>query len=166
MGAAVAVRAVHVPEPRQSGVVAAVVAETKSTTLALALASSGVSQSALASAVGVSQQRVAQWADPTHEAEPNLSHLRRMPRSVRRAVGLALVEGADADTPPTPEARWVGVALSLTARCAGLAARLEAARAGGPLAREDAVAILRELTAVREEVARLEAGVRASGGGR
>jgi transcriptional regulator with XRE-family HTH domain len=166
MGAAVAVRRVHVPEPRQSGVVAAVYDRAISCTLAAALDASGVSLAALADAAGVSKSRVAQWADPTHEAEPNLSHLRRMPRSVRRAVGLALVESADADTPPTPEARWVGVALSLTARVAGLTARLETARAGGPLAREDAVALLRELAAVREEVARLEAGVRASGGQR
>lgn len=142
---AAAVRVVHVPTPSESGTFPAVATPTKDATLALALASSGVSQSALASAVGVSQQRVAQWADPAHEAEPNLGHLRRMPRSVRRAVGLAL---------------------SLTARCAGLTARLETARAGGPLAREDAVALLRELAMVREEVARLEAGVRASGGGR
>jgi len=159
--AAVAVRVVHVQEPRRSGIVAAVVARQEPTTLAAALATSGTSQGTLALACGVSQQRVAQWLSPESDAAPNLRHLSLAPRAVRRAIGQALVDAADAALVPTDEARWVGVALSITARLAGLTARFEAARSAG---RDESAAIRREIAIARDDLARLEAGVRAATG--
>jgi len=161
MGAAAVARVVHVQEPRRSGITASVVARQEPTTLAAALATSGTSQSALALACGVSQQRVAQWLSPESDAAPNLAHVRRMPRAVRRAIGQALVDAADEALVPTDEARWVGVALGLVTRLSGLTARFDAARSAG---RDESAGILREINAARDDLARLEAGVRAAMG--
>lgn len=160
MGAA-AVRAVHVPEPRRSGVVASVHDREVPCTIAAAMAAAGVSLAVVADATAVSKSRVAQWADPDHDAEPNLAHLRRMPRSVRRAIGQALVDGADEALVPTDEARWVGVAAGVAARLAGLIARFDAARSAG---RDERAALLREIASARDDLARMEAGVRAAMG--
>jgi hypothetical protein len=159
--AAVAVRVVHVPQPTASGIVAAVTTPRKPVTLAAALDVADVSQAALALACGVSRPRVSQWADPDHDAEPNLAHVRRMPRAVRRAIGQALVDAADAALVPTDEARWVGVALGLVTRLSGLTARFDAARSAG---RDESAGILREINVARDDLARLEAGVRAATG--
>lgn len=161
MGAAATVRAVHVPEPRGSGVIAAVVADAKPTTLASALREAGVSQSALAQACGVSQQRVAQWLSPESDATPNLRHIHDMPRSVRRALGQALLDAAEGQVVPLPAAVWERALLGCVARVAAVAARIEESKGD----RRAAAALLRELAAARDDLARLEAGVRAVMGG-
>jgi hypothetical protein len=84
-----------------------------------------------------------------------------MPRAVRRAIGQALVDAADEALVPTDEARWVGVALGLVTRLSGLTARFDAARSAG---RDESAGILREINAARDDLARLEAGVRAAMG--
>lgn len=158
--AAVAVRAVHVPQPTGSGVVASVLARPKPSTLATVLRGAGVSQSALADACDVSQSRVAQWCDPSNDAAPNLRHIHAMPRSVRHAIGEALLDGAP--VVPVPEARWTTTLLAVTGRIAGIATRIEEARQTGD--RRELLAALREIHAAREDLARLEAGVRAAMG--
>lgn len=156
MGAAVAVA--HVPEPTASGPVASVHAREESCTLAFALRETGASLAAISDATGVSKTRVAQWACPDHDAEPNLGHVRRMPRSVRRAIGQALLDGADAQIVPMPAACWERALLGLVARVASLSVRVEDARDRGD--RKALVALLRELTATQDDMARFVAGVR------
>lgn len=157
MGAAARV-VVHVPEPTASGAVAAVVADAKPTTLAFALREAGVSQGAIAEACGVSQQRVAQWACPDHDAEPHLGHVRRMPRSVRRALGEALVAGADAQVIPVPAALFERAVVDALSDLARLLDRIDAYRQAGDT--KTALALLREVHALRDRLGRLEAGVR------
>lgn len=106
----------------------------------------------------MSQQRVAQWCDPDNDAAPNLRHIHAMPRAVRRAIGAALLDGAE--VVPVPEARWPLALLGVTGRIAGIATRIEEAQRTGD--RRELVAALREIHAAREELARLEAGVRAA----
>ena len=149
---------VHVPEPTGSGQVVAVAPRTKGATLANALADAGVSRQAVADAVGVSRQRVDAWACPDHDAEPHLGHVRRMPRSVRKAIGQALVDGAEAQIVPMPSACWERALLGLVARVASLSVRVEEARDRGD--RKALVALLRELTATQDDMARFVAGVR------
>lgn len=158
MGAA-AVRVVHVPEPRRSDVVAAVHDGDKSCTLAGALDAAGVSLAAVADAAGVSKSRAAAWA--RGEAEPHLGHVRRMPRSVRRALGQALLDAAEGQVVPLPAAVWERALLGCVARVAAVAARIEEAKGD----RRAAAALLRDLAAARDDLARLEAGVRAVMGG-
>lgn len=157
MGAA-ALRVAHVPESAASGLVASVVADAKLTTLGSALREAGVSQGTIAEACGVSQQRVAQWACPNHDAEPHLGHVRRMPRSVRKAIGQALLDGADAQVVPMPAACWERALLGLVARVASLSVRVEEARDRGD--RKALAALLRELTATQDDLSRFVAGVR------
>lgn len=157
MGAA-AVRVAHVPEPMRSGVVASVTTPEKTVTLAAALASTSVSQEALAQACGVSRPRVSQWADPDHEAEPNLAHVRKMPKAVRRAIGEALVAGADAQVIPVPAELFVRAVFNASGSLASVYAQVEAFQQGGD--RKAGLALLREVVALRERLAALEAGVR------
>jgi hypothetical protein len=53
------------------------------------------------------------------------------------------------------------VALGLVTRLSGLTARFDAARSAG---RDESAGILREINAARDDLARLEAGVRAAMG--
>lgn len=161
MGAA-ALQVAHVPESAASGLVASVVADAKPTTLGSALREAGVSQGTIAEACGVSQQRVAQWACPDHDAEPHLGHVRRMPRSVRKALGEALVAQADAQVIPVPTALFERAVVEAMADLAGLVARIDAYRQAGD--HKTALALLREVHALRDRLGRLEAGVRVAMG--
>lgn len=158
--AAVAVR--HVPQPTRSGAVASVTTPEKTVTLAAALASTNVSREALAQARGVSRPRVSQWADPDHEAEPNLRHIHAMPKAVRRAIGAALVESADAQVIPVPVALFERAVFQASTQLASVYAQVEAFRVAGD--RKAGLALLREVAALRERLAALEAGVRVAMG--
>lgn len=134
MGAAVRLVA-HVPEPTDSGTVASVYDPHESCTLAFALAQTGVSLATVAESTGVSKTRAAQWACPDHEAEPHLGHVRRMPASVRRALGQQLLGGAQ--VVPVPRPLWDRALLRLLAHVSEMAAR---------------AALLREIHAAREHL--------------
>ena len=121
-----------------------------------------MSQSAIAEACDVSQSRVAQWVHPEHDAEPNLGHVRRMPRSVRRAIGAALVESADAQVIPVPVALFERAVFQASTQLASVYAQVEALKATGD--RKAGLALLREVAALRERLAALEAGVRVAMG--
>ncbi len=110
----------------------------------------------------MSQQRVAQWTSPGHDAEPHLGHVRRMPRSVRRAIGAALVAGADAQVIPVPVALFERAVFQASTQLASVYAQVEAFKAGGD--RKAGLALLREVAALRERLAALEAGVRVAMG--
>lgn len=142
MGAA-ALAVAHVPDPRRSGTVASVYDPHESCTLAFALAQTGVSLATVAGSAGVSKSRAAQWT--SGEAEPHLGHVRRMPASVRRAIGQQLLGGAKII--PVPRPLWDRALLRLLAHVSEMAAR---------------AALLREIHAAREHLARLEAGVLAT----
>ena len=149
-------RLVHVPDPRPSDVVAAVYDGDKSCTLANALDATGVSLAVVADAVGVSKSRAAAWTNG--DAEPHLGHVRRMPASVRRAIGQQLLGGAQ--VVPVPRPLWDRALLRLLAHVSEMAARAGEAETD-PKAR---AALLREIHAAREHLARLEAGVLATEG--
>ena len=152
---------VHVLEARRSGTVAAVVAEEKTTTLALALDATGVSQATLAAACGVSQQRVAQWCSPANDAEPNIAHIRRMPASVRRALGAALVASASAKILPVPLALYERAALEVLSKVSALTLRVEDLRASGDERARRAA--LQEIHDLRSALDRIERGVLLAG---
>jgi hypothetical protein len=99
---------------------------------------------------------VAQWACPDNEAEPHLGHVRRMPASVRRALGQQLLGGAQ--VVPVPRPLWDRALLRLLAHVSEMAARVGEAESD-PKAK---AALLREIHAAREQLARLEAGVLAT----
>lgn len=155
MGAA-ALRVAHVPESAASGLVASVHDREESCTLASALRESGVSLAAVADAAGVSKSRAAAWANG--DAEPHLGHVRRMPRSVRKAIGEALVAQADAQVIPVPAHLFERAVVEAMADLAGLVARIDAYRQAGD--NKTALALLREVVALRDRLGRLEAGVR------
>lgn len=141
---------------------ASVLAEEKPSTLGGALHEAGVSQSALAAACGVSQSRVAQWVHPEHDAEPHLGHVRKMPKAVRRALGEALVAGADAQVIPVPVPMFVDAVFRASTHLASVYAQVEAFKTTGD--RKAGLALLREVVALRERLAALEAGVRVAMG--
>lgn len=154
MGAAALAVVAHVPDPRRSGTVASVYDPHESCTLAFALAQTGVSLATVAGSAGVSKSRAAQWT--SGEAEPHLGHVRRMPASVRRAIGQQLLGGAQVI--PVPRPLWDKALLRLLARISEMASRAADAERD-PRAR---AALLREIHAAREDLARLEAGVLAT----
>lgn len=120
-----------------------------------------MSQSAIAEACDVSQQRVAQWTSPGHDAEPHLGHLRKMPKAVRRAIGEALVAGADAQVIPVPAVLFAKAVVQASGSLAGLLERIDALESGD---RKAGLALLREVHALRERLAAMEAGVRVAMG--
>jgi transcriptional regulator with XRE-family HTH domain len=128
-----------------------------SCTLRSALDAAGVSLAAVADAAGVSKSRAAAWSNG--EAEPHLRHIHDMPRGVRRAIGQALVDGAEPAVVPVPARQAQVALLGVLARVSALAVRVEEVERGGNV--REAGAILRELEAARQELARVEAGVRA-----
>lgn len=159
MGAA-AVRVVHVPDPRRSDVVAAVAGAHKPATpvaLAAILVQTGTSQGALADECGVSRQRVVQWVDPGNEAEPNLAHIRRMPASVRRALGKELVASTEARVLPVPLALYERAALEVLSKVSTLTMRVEDLRASGDERAKRAA--LQEIHDLRAALDRIERGV-------
>lgn len=127
----------------------------ESCTLANALGQAGVSLAAVADAAGVSKSRAAAWANG--DAEPHLGHVRRMPRSVRRAIGAALVEGADAQVIPVPAVLFAKAVVQASGSLAGLLERIDALESGD---RKAGMALLREVHALRERLGALEMGVR------
>ena len=116
-----------------------------------------MSQSAIAEACDVSQSRVAQWVHPEHDAEPHLGHLCKMPKAVRRAIGEALVAGADAQVIPVPAVLFAKAVVQASGSLAGLLERIDALESGD---RKAGLALLREVHALRERLAALEMGVR------
>lgn len=132
----------------------------ESCTLANALGQAGVSLAAVADAAGVSKSRAAAWA--SGDAEPHLGHVRRMPRSVRRAIGAALVESADAQVIPVPVALFERAVFQASTHLASVYAQVEAFKATGD--RKAGLALLREVAALRERLAALEMGVRVAMG--
>lgn len=161
MGAAALTVVAHVPEPRRSGPRETVAGEQKpATLLSAALEQTGISRTAVAEACGVSRQRVDAWACPDHDATPNLDHVRRMPASVRRAIGQQLLGGAQ--VVPVPRPLWDRALLRLLAHVSDMGRQIADAETD-PKAR---AALLREIHAAREHLARLEAGVLATEGGR
>ena len=155
MGAA-AVAVCHVPQPTGSGAVASVYDREEPCTLANALGRTGVSLAAVADAAGVSKSRAAAWSNG--DAEPHLGHVRKMPKAVRRAIGEALVAGADAQVIPVPVELFVRAVFNASGSLASVYAQVEAFQQSGD--RKAGLALLREVVALRERLAALEAGVR------
>lgn len=152
---------VHVPEPRRSDVVATVAGDDKSATLAFALAAAGVSHEALAQSVGVSRQLVQRWCDPANDSAPNISHICRMPASVRRALGAALVASASAKILPLPLALYERAALEVLSKVSALTLRIEDLRASGDERARRAA--LQEIHDLRSALDRIERGVLLAG---
>ena len=156
MGAAALAVVAHVPDPRRSGTVASVYDPHESCTLAFALAQTGVSLATVAGSAGVSKSRAAQWT--SGEAEPHLGHVRRMPASVRRALGEALVASASAKVLPIPLAMYEHAALGVLSKVSALTLRVETLRESGDIKARNAA--LREISDLRAALDRIEAGVR------
>lgn len=147
----------HVPDPTDSGPVAAVAGDNKSATLAFALGRAGASHEEVARACGVSRQRVQQWCDPDNDAAINLTHMLDAPPGVRRAIGEALVASASAKVLPVPLHLYEAAALGVLAKVSALTARVENLRASGDLKARNAA--LREISDLRAALDRIEAGV-------
>jgi transcriptional regulator with XRE-family HTH domain len=128
----------------------------KSCTLAFALDATGTSLAAVADAAGVSKSRAAAWTNG--DAEPHLGHVRRMPASVRRALGEALVASASAKVLPIPLAMYEHAALGVLSKVSALTLRVETLRESGDIKARNAA--LREISDLRAALDRIEAGVR------
>ena len=100
---------------------------------------------------------------PDHDAEPHLGHVRRMPRSVRKALGEALVAQADAQVIPVPTALFERAVVEAMADLAGLVARIDAYRQAGDT--KTALALLREVHALRDRLGRTGGGCQGGDGG-